>query len=205
MAIGQEIFNSEVDQVNPEKELPLLEILFSKKFISIYIMASCHFFYGYFYQVVFKLYGKDYINDDEFLTFVGATAAFSNGVFKIMWATLLDKYSFRRIYLGIISLHVLSILFVQVAVYNRLAFMLITCLTFVTDGSLASMLPAMTAMQFGDVRGPHVYSYMNSIFGVSAFLSMLIYTTNVYSISGMFIYSFLFSVTAAVLAYKLDE
>ena len=38
------------------------------------------------------------------------------------------------------------------------------------DGSLTSMLPAITVKQFGLERGPAVYSVMYSVFGVSSLL-----------------------------------
>ena len=85
------------------------QLLTSKKFITIYILAVCHFFYGYFFQIIYKFYGKDYINDDQFLTFVGATASFSNGFFKIFVGGLIDKYPFRKIYGTLITLEILMI------------------------------------------------------------------------------------------------
>ena len=116
----------------------------SSKFLTIYILAVCHLFYGYFYSGEYKIYGNQYINDDKFLTTVGASAALFNGFFKFIWSYALDFYPFKKIYGGLILLEISLIVLVQYAVHNRYAFMLVTWLTFMCDGSLTSMLPAVT-------------------------------------------------------------
>ena len=58
-------------------------------------MAVSHLFYGYFFSGEYKIYGKDYINDDIFLTRVGAISALFNGFFKFVWSYSLDFYPFK--------------------------------------------------------------------------------------------------------------
>jgi hypothetical protein len=116
----------------------------SSKFKTIYVMGVCHLFFGYFYTNVYKDFGKDYINDDAFLTLVGACASLFNGFFKLVWASLLDYYPFKRIYGCLIALEIGMIVLARFAVYNKWAFMIVTCLTYMCDGSLTSMLPALT-------------------------------------------------------------
>lgn len=190
-----------------QSKLPLLHILRSKQFLTIYFMAVCHLFYGYYYSNVYKVYGKDYINDDQFLTLVGATAGLCNGFFKILWASLLDYYDFRTIYGGLICLEISLIFIVQYAVHNRYAFFVVTCLTFMCDGSLTSMLPALTVAQFGISRGPQVYGYMFSVFGVAALSSTLVFKYGIatFEYRGMFAICSFFSLAAAALAYSLEE
>lgn len=69
------------------------------------------------------------------------------------------------------------------------------------------MLPALTVGQFGIERGPQVYGYMFSVFGVSAFSSTIIfsYSIKAFGYGGMFIISSIFTATAATLAFFLDE
>ena len=111
--------------------------------MTIYTLAVCHLFYGYFYTNVFKDYGKDYINDDEFLTLVGAVSSLFNGFFKFFWATLLDYYPFKKIYGVLIWIEISCIVLINYAVYNKWAFMIVSCLTYMCDGSATSMLPAL--------------------------------------------------------------
>jgi len=122
----------------------LWTLVTSPKFTCIYVMAVSHLFYGYFFTNVYKIYGKDYINDDNFLTRVGAVSALFNGFFKFLWSYSLDFYPFKRIYGCLIILQCCNVILIQYAVYNKYAFMLISCLTFMCDGSLTSMLPALT-------------------------------------------------------------
>lgn len=208
MAINQdEEIQDEEAQTNYEQEVPLLSILSTRKFLTIYFMAVCHLFFGYYYSNVYKTYGNKYINDDQFLTTVGATAGLLNGCFKLVWASALDFFPFRRIYGGLIVLEISLIFLVQIAVYSRAAFFISTCLIFMCDGSLTSMLPALTVSQFGIERGPQVYGYMFSVFGVAALSSTLLFSFSMeyFGYRGMFIVSSVFSITAATLAFLLDE
>lgn len=84
----------------------------------LYIMSVCHFVYGYYYAGGYKQYAKDYINDDAFLTRVGAIAALFNGSFKIVWATSLDYVAFRTVYGALIWLEFFLIILVQFAVIS---------------------------------------------------------------------------------------
>ena len=197
--------NSEEDKA--ARELPMLEIVSSSKFKTLYVLGVCHLFYGYFYTNVYKDYGKEYINDDKFLTLVGAIAALFNGFFKLLWASLLDYYPFRRIYGGLILLEIGLIVLINVAVYNKWAFMVVTCLTYMCDGSLTSMLPALTVQQFGLIRGPQIYSYLFSVFGLSCLMSIFVVTNFKHALgyTGMFMLSFCFSSVAAICTYIFDE
>ena len=179
----------------------------SEKFITIYILATSHLFYGYFFTNIYKNYGKTYINDDNFLSWVGAISSLFNGCFKLFWATMLDYYSFRRIYGGLISLMLCLIILINYAVYNKWCFFIVSCLTYMCDGSLTSMLPAVTVGQFGITRGPQVYGYMYSCFGVSSFLNVFLvsYVKPIVDFKGMFIISFFFSTIAASLTYTFRE
>lgn len=72
--------------------------------------------------------------------------------------------------------------------------MIISCLTFMCDGAITSMLPALTVGQFGITRGPQVYTVMYSSFGVAAMLGLFFVLTikDVIGFEGMFVISFFF-------------
>jgi MFS family permease len=109
-----------------EKNLPFRKIIFSKLFLTIYCMAFCHFVYGYFFTSAYKNYGKNYINDDHYLTLVGATSSLFNGFFKFVWGSLTDYYPFKRVYLLIVSIEILMIALVQFAVHEKWSFMIVS-------------------------------------------------------------------------------
>ena len=183
------------------------DIVFSPKFALLYALAVCHLFYGYYFTNIYKQYGSIYINDDAFLTKIGAFSALFNGFFKFVWATLLDYYAFRKIYGGLVCLEIFLIIVVQWAVHNDWVYLAVCCLTYMCDGSLTSMLPAITIGQFGIKRGPEIYSYMYSTFGVSSMIGLFLVNTVKDEIGypGMFAIGGCFSSMAAILTYILRE
>ena len=110
--LNDDSYKRESEYLSAAKKTKLKNILTSGKFIHLFVLAVCHLFYGYFFTNVYKQYAKDYINDDEFLTWVGAFGAIFNGCFKFIWATALDYYPFKRIYGGLITLEVFLIVIV---------------------------------------------------------------------------------------------
>lgn len=44
-----------------------------------------------------KNYGRLHITNDSVLTTIGALGAFGNGIFRIGWGTLMDKFSYRTV------------------------------------------------------------------------------------------------------------
>ena len=137
MISKEEEFASEHQLVSQcEKEMSILTILNSSKFKHLFCLGVCHLFYGYYFTNEYKQFAKFYINDDSFLSMIGAVSALFNGFFKFFWATLLDYHSFKKIYGFLICLEICMILLVSVAVYNKWAFFLVSCLTYMCDGSL---------------------------------------------------------------------
>ena len=100
-----------------------------------------------------------------------------------------------------------NIILIQYAVYNKWAFMAVSCLTFMCDGSLTSMLPTLTVAQFGMKRGPQVYSIMYSAFGVAGMLGLFLVLTlkDTIGYAGMFVISFCFISTAKLMCHLLQE
>jgi hypothetical protein len=49
------------DADSEESRLPLKRMILSKKFVTIYILALCHGFYGYYFLGIWKIYGKEFI------------------------------------------------------------------------------------------------------------------------------------------------
>ena len=76
-------------------------------------------------------------------------------------------------------------------------------MAFICDGSMASMIPVVTNRVFGVNRGPMVYSYIFSTFGVAAMLGMLFVKTlqNKIGFAGMFFICLAFTLFAATITY----
>lgn len=63
------------------------------------------------------------------------------------------------------------------SVYNKYTYFITICLTFMCDGSMTSMIPVVANKVFGLKRGPMVYSYLFSTFGIAAMLGTLFVKT----------------------------
>jgi hypothetical protein len=73
------------------------EMMMTRQFISIYVMASFSFFLGSFTVSNFKNYGIQSGLDETFLTSVGSYGAIFNAI-RFVWSGLLDKYSYKVVY-----------------------------------------------------------------------------------------------------------
>ncbi len=54
--------------------------------------------YGYFLINAFKIYGQRNKFDDKYLTMVGSMGALFNSGFRLVWALLIDHFSFKAVY-----------------------------------------------------------------------------------------------------------
>lgn len=125
-----------------EKELPIKTILATDKFRWIFLMATCHFFFGYMWDNQFKIFGKNYINDDHFLTIVGATSQLFNGIGKIVIGAIADSIEFKRLYMIINAFECLIIMLIPLAVYSNAAFLAASCLIIAANGTMNTILPS---------------------------------------------------------------
>ena len=108
---------------------------------------------------------------------IGSFGALFNGCFKIFWATLLDYYNFKPVYTIVLCIQVTMLTVVHWAVYNAWTYAIVICFSFMCDGSITSMIPVVTNRVFGVLRGPSVYGYVFSTFGVAAMLGALLVKT----------------------------
>jgi len=58
-------------------------------------------FFGVYVASVYKTVALGLI-DDRTLTIAGSFGSFINGSSRILWASLMDKYGFKRVYLCIL-------------------------------------------------------------------------------------------------------
>jgi sugar phosphate permease len=65
----------------------------------------------------YKSYGKKYIKDDKFLTIIGAVGSMFNGLSRLFWAAMLDRFEFKRLYTGLLITNGLLALTVSYAVH----------------------------------------------------------------------------------------
>lgn len=186
--------------------MPIIEIVKTNKFGFLYLLAVCHLFYGYYINNSYKTFGYVGGIDDRTLTTIGSFAALFNGCFKIFWASLLDYYPFKPIYGIIVFIQLSMLIWVHWAVYSSWQYFIVICLSFMCDGSITSMLPAVTLSVFGLIRGNQVYGYMYSVFGCASMLGAFAVTMWQQSLGyqGMLVICFFFSLSAGINAMFYD-
>lgn len=91
--------NDPSQQVHAHHECPSIkEGLKSKVFWSLVIMSFFSIMPGYFVANCFKVFGRTYIEDDQFLAVVGSVSSFFNGSSRILWGWAMDRQGFKRTY-----------------------------------------------------------------------------------------------------------
>lgn len=89
-----ELSKTFLDQIDAA---PLSTLLSTRQFIEIVLMNIASVLVGLFVIGSAKTYGQYTIKDEKFLN-IAATSASIFGVFRFIWSTLMDKYSFKLVY-----------------------------------------------------------------------------------------------------------
>lgn len=151
----------------------------------------------------FKIIGYAGGIKDSTLTMIGSFGALFNGCCKIIFATALDYYPFKKVYAVISACMITSLIMVHYTQTSPVGFGACIFVALMCDGSITSMLPAVTLGVFGFKRGNQVYSYMYSVFALAAMSGTFLVKTIQLSIgyNGMLNVCVGFSLVAALLAY----
>jgi len=101
---------------NPEKiaeeNAKLTDVIMTRTFIVLYIIVVCHMFFSYYISNSYKQYGFEGGLSDATLTWIGSTASLFTGFSKVIWASLLDRFSFKPLYFIILFIH--AVIFVWI-------------------------------------------------------------------------------------------
>ena len=145
--------------VNYEQDVNFSRVIFSEQFIKLFVMAWCHFIYIMFFLETFKEIGQEYISD-EILTFIGSMGGLSISAMRILGGILLDRVSFKSIYMGLATMLMLQILTVSLTVKVPGLYALSCVVIMSLEGILTVTAPAICLITFGMVRGPAVFGVM---------------------------------------------
>jgi MFS family permease len=187
-------------------EAKITQILKSPKFLILYMIASCHLFQGYYIGNSFKQIGYNGGISDHALTLVGSLGAMFNGTMKIVLASLTDCLPFKPIFGCILTLIILSLITIRFVYDQTYLFAICVFINMMGDGSMTSMLPPVTIHVFGNLRGPEVYGFMFSVFGVAALTGTLLvlYVQSMIGYIGMINVCLCFTCLAAALTIFYD-
>jgi hypothetical protein len=170
--------------------------------VVLYIIASTHLFQGYYMTNSFKQIGFQRGFTDSTLTVIGSFGALFNGTCKIFLASSLDYLPFKPVYSCILGAVILSLIAVHFCT-STVFFGACIWINFMGDGSMTSMLPAVTLAIFGTNRGTQVYGFMFSVFGLAAVIGLLFVEILQPKIdyNGMLVVCLMFSSVAALFTY----
>lgn len=120
----------------------------------------CGTYFGFLVSGNYKSFGKKYIKNDAFLTFVGAVGSMGNGLSRFAWATLLDKFDFKCLYTTLLIINSCLALTIYYAVQIPNLYMIYVFMTYVCYGGHLGMFPAVASQVFGVRNGSQIYGIL---------------------------------------------
>ena len=125
-----------------------------------------------FMSSYWKVFGQSFISDDHFLVVAGSVSSVCNGLFRPMWGTLMDKWTYRRAmpFLCIITALLIGT-FSLTAKMPSACFFVWICLIYLCIGGYYAMFPAYTSISFGNLYMTGNYGWVFTNQFISAFIS----------------------------------
>ncbi|KAK3095100.1 hypothetical protein FSP39_010342 [Pinctada imbricata] len=109
-------------------------------------------------QTFLQAYGQTFIDNDHFLAIVGSFSAVFNGLGRIMWGHLADRFCYKTAMVfscGLFSALILS--FGLTSLAGEGLYFIYVCLLFLCFSGNFSLLPTATAKTFGKKYYPVIY------------------------------------------------
>jgi MFS transporter, OFA family, oxalate/formate antiporter len=146
----------------------------TKMFWILFVMALCSVTPGIFVLSSYKTFGKDKINNDEFLTTVGAVSSVFNGTFRYLWGLIMDRTSFKLSYMIMLSVQTVLIVTLYYIAEVKALYLIWISLIVCCEGGHFSLFPTIIARMYGKMMGSKIYGVFFYCFGLGAVLGFLI-------------------------------
>lgn len=145
------------DEKLPEKnvnnDMTTLQMLKTKTFYHLWLLMFCDNHATILISTFYKAYGQTFIQNDHFLSIVGAFASVSNGIGRVMWGLLADHTSFQIAQMCITtSITCLFSLFNISELGGRAVFFVFVCLIFLSFSGIFSTFPSVAMKYFGSTH-----------------------------------------------------
>jgi MFS transporter, OFA family, oxalate/formate antiporter len=141
------------------------------------LMILCSSGYGLFVASVFKSYGSiDQSADfsDTLLTTIGSVGILMNGISRLFWALLMDKFGFKPIYLIICSLQILIIFLLPQIHTDKVLYFIWISASFFIYGGHYSIFPTFAAKLYGPETAAKVYPLTFWGFALSTIIGVVL-------------------------------
>jgi len=158
--------------VPPAAERGVMEDVFSKRFVVMWLMILCSAVAGLNTAGTYKTFGatQPALNSDAYLSLVGSLSAIlGNAAGRFFWGPLTDVVGFKRPFMALTLMQAATMLSYARLAKHRFTFAAATVLMLFGMGGNFAMFPAQTMRIFG-ANGAKVYSIMFTGFGSAALL-----------------------------------
>lgn len=114
-------------------------------------------FFGTYVASVYKGVALTYV-DDKTLTLAGSLGSFSNGASRLLWASLMDCWGFKRVYSCLIVLQLIASIFIYHSRESAFFYTLMVFLAFLCEGGHFSTFPAQGVKMYGLKHGGKIFT-----------------------------------------------
>ncbi|KAM3141824.1 hypothetical protein pb186bvf_006146 [Paramecium bursaria] len=156
-------------------DITLKQGLMSKPFILLVGMVLTSILWGMFMANSYKVYGLSVNLSDTQLTIVGSCQSAANGSSRIFWSFFLKKYGFKKLYLVLCVVNIITCGIMQVISSNFIGYLLIELVIFSAEGGFIASYPVISAQMFGPKIGSIIYGGMFCGIGISNMLGFILY------------------------------
>ena len=128
------------------------EAFMSARFWHMLIMLFFGEFYCLYNASSYKLVAQNTISDRS-LTIAGALGSILNGLSRVVWGALLDKYGFKKLYLMLLTIETIVSFSIESCKYNATLYIICVALSFLCIGGHISLFSATGVRIFGIRNG----------------------------------------------------
>ena len=145
-------------------------MLKSCQFITVYIMAFCSIFLGFFAVNSFKNFGELNGISDGFLSIIGSVGSLFNFI-QFLWSWLSDKYPFKYVYGLLLIFQIIFGLLLVFFEKNKWVYGFSYCMLMFCEGGHFTLVPNVLRFIFGD-RATVLYGIMFSYTGICSVVTI---------------------------------
>ena len=110
---------------------------------------------------------------DEKLTYFGAIKAIFNGCSRVIWAALMDKFGFKKTYIVIMVLQLISASLIWSQRTHLTTYSICVLIAYTTNGATFSMFPSACVKVFGTTNGGLIFTVMMFFVPCSSFTNVI--------------------------------
>ena len=142
------------------------EALKSKNFYLLWTMIVLSATAGLNTIGVYKTFGQtvEVLNDDAYLSLMGGLGALFNGLGRLFWASMVDRYGFKKPFQISVAIQAVMMACYRKFAVSKVSFAIATCAIFSCIGGNFAMAPTVTNIAFGSAQAAQIYAVLFTAF-----------------------------------------